>query len=110
MSQVEQVSVQQALALIDTGAVLLDVREPEETTAGLAPGALVIPMQSFDMARVPIDQQIVVICRSGARSERVAGALIAAGWTACNLTGGMHAWEAAGQPILNSAGEPGFVN
>ena len=49
------------------------------------------------------------MCRTGARSEKAAGALIGAGYDAVNLAGGMQAWAAVGLPVVTDAGEPGRV-
>ena len=46
------------------------------------------------------DAEIVLICRSGARSGRAAGSLARAGFTrVMNMTGGMLAWNAAQLPV-----------
>jgi len=39
----------------------------------------------------------------------VVDALNRGGWRAVNVAGGMEAWVAAGLPVVNDAGEPGFV-
>ncbi len=75
-------------------AVLLDVREPKEWELGTLPGALRISVgqiveqqQTLDPARATL-----VICRSGARSARVASYLTANGFsTVANMVGGMKA-------------------
>jgi rhodanese-related sulfurtransferase len=41
---------------------------------------------------------VIVVCRSGNRSARVAEALNQAGYTADTMTGGMVAWQGAGVP------------
>jgi rhodanese-related sulfurtransferase len=92
-----QVSARAANTLIDTGAVLLDVREPVEWAEGHAPGALLIPMGDVQarLGELPSDPRIVVVCRSGGRSRAIADALRARGYDVVNLTGGMCAWTAA---------------
>jgi DMSO/TMAO reductase YedYZ molybdopterin-dependent catalytic subunit/rhodanese-related sulfurtransferase/glyoxylase-like metal-dependent hydrolase (beta-lactamase superfamily II) len=97
-----QVSARAARTLIDTGAVLLDVREPDEWTEGHAPGALLIPMGDVQARRceLPRDRRIVAVCRSGGRSAAISDALRAHGYDAVNLTGGMCAWTAAGLPVV----------
>lgn len=85
-----------------TGAVLLDVREPEEWAAGRIPGALHIPMMELPrrMTQEPgpltSDSEIVVICKVGGRSAQVTAWLRRQGFAATNLAGGMLAWEHAG--------------
>jgi DMSO/TMAO reductase YedYZ molybdopterin-dependent catalytic subunit/rhodanese-related sulfurtransferase/glyoxylase-like metal-dependent hydrolase (beta-lactamase superfamily II) len=96
-----QVSARAANTLIDAGAVLLDVREPDEWAEGHAPGALLMPMGDVQarLAELPADGRIVVVCRSGGRSRAITEALRARGYDAVNLTGGMCAWTAAGLAV-----------
>jgi rhodanese-related sulfurtransferase len=58
---------------------------------------------------LPTNRAIVVICKVGGRSGRVAEALVAAGYDAANVAGGAEAWQAAGLPIVTSDGQPGTV-
>ena len=69
-------------AQIEPDVYLLDVREPDEWDAGHAPDAHHLPMMEIParMAEVPTDTEIVVVCRSGARSGRVVSYLIGNGW------------------------------
>ena len=105
--EVDPLGAQRALV---AGAVLLDVREPSEWQAGRAPGARHIPLGELAARaeEIPTGTEIVVVCRSGARSLLAAGALRAAGYPAANLAGGMQAWELAGLPVVADAG-PGSV-
>ncbi len=100
-----------AAARLDGGALLLDVREPDEWTAGHAPAAVWIPMREVAGRRgeLPTDRDIVVVCRVGSRSARVTDALRRAGYEATNLAGGMQAWATAGLPIVTDAGDEGVV-
>lgn len=74
---------------------LLDVREAEEFRGGHVPGAVLIPMGFVPqrLEELPRDREIVCICRSGARSGRVAQWLNTQGYRAFNLSGGMMAWR-----------------
>jgi rhodanese-related sulfurtransferase len=96
---------------VEAGAALLDVREPDEWTAGHAPESIWIPMGELAarQAEVPADRPIVVVCRSGARSARVTRALLDGGYDAANLAGGLQAWAKAGLPVVVDDGEPGTV-
>ena len=106
-----QVSPTEASALVDEGALLLDVREPHEWQAGHAPKAkhIALGVVAHRMAELPKDRTIVTVCRSGRRSDTAAGQLRSAGFTAINLTGGMQAWQAAGLPVVAKGGKPGRV-
>ncbi len=109
MSNLRQITVTEVGPLLDQGAVLIDVREPDETRLGRAPQALLNPMQSFDLAAVPVETPLLVICHSGGRSQNVALALLQRGYDATNVVGGMAAWAAAGLPVLDHQGQPGII-
>jgi rhodanese-related sulfurtransferase len=106
-----EVSPNGAEGLIRWGALLLDVREPDEWAAGHVPGAVHIPLGQLveRVDELPEDRQVVVICRSGARSARAAAFLASSGFDAVNLAGGMHAWAAAGLAFQAAGGGPGAV-
>jgi rhodanese-related sulfurtransferase len=96
---------------VDGGAMLLDVRNADEWEAGHVEGATWIPMNQIvdRQGELPTDREIVVICKVGGRSARVAEALVGAGYEAANVAGGAEAWQAAGLPIVTSDGQPGTV-
>jgi rhodanese-related sulfurtransferase len=106
------VTVDEALALIADGALLLDVREQDEWDAGHAPGATLLPMSELNAraAELPQDRRIVCVCHLGGRSAMVTQALNQSGWQVVNLLGGMRAWQQAGQPVVNAAGGVGEAN
>jgi rhodanese-related sulfurtransferase len=100
----------QAAELLERGeAVLLDVREPQEWSAGHAPQAEHLPLGLLTPEAVPQDRPIIAICRSGNRSGKAADTLAAAGVRVHNLAGGMRAWAQAGLPVVTDDGEPGTV-
>ncbi|MGV9372992.1 rhodanese-like domain-containing protein [Micromonospora tulbaghiae] len=105
-----EVDAAKAARMVSAGrASLLDVREPDEWTAGHAPRARHLPLGSLRPDTQPPGQPIITVCRSGRRSAAAAARLRAAGLTAYNLTGGMQAWAAAGLPVVTDAGKPGTV-
>jgi rhodanese-related sulfurtransferase len=110
-SGLEEIGPEEANALIEGGAYLLDVREPDEWAAGRAPSAHHIPLGELGERHheVPIDAVVVCVCRGGGRSARAAEAFTGAGWKAINLAGGMRAWEAAGLPVVTEEGAVGQV-
>ena len=79
---------------------VLDVREDFEVAEGMIPEALHIPMGDLNRRLNELDHSrpVIVVCRSGNRSARVADALNTAGYTADTMTGGMIAWQRAGLP------------
>lgn len=101
-----------AVELLAGNAILLDVREQHEWDAGHAPQARHLPMSQLNgrVAELPTDVPIVCVCHVGGRSARVSAALQQSGWQALNLTGGMVAWQAAGLPVVDPAGNPGQVD
>ena len=101
-----------AASQVGPDAVLLDVREPDEWAAGHAPDAHHLPMMEVParMAEVPTDADVVVVCRSGARSGQVVSYLMGHGWdNVRNLDGGMQAWAAVGREIVSEDGQPARV-
>jgi rhodanese-related sulfurtransferase len=100
-----------AVAAVAANSYLLDVREPYEWEAGHVEGATPMPMGEV-MARlgeIPVDREVVVVCRSGHRSAQVTAYLAQIGRQAVNLDGGMHAWEAAGLPMVSETAAPPAV-
>ena len=84
------------------GAVLLDVREDDEWSAGHAPEARHVPMSQLTgrLHDVPDAEPLYVICRSGGRSARVVAFLAQQGVSAINVAGGMQSWAASGRPMV----------
>jgi rhodanese-related sulfurtransferase len=98
-----EVSVANAAALRDGGAFILDVRQPDEWAAGHIPGATLIPLAQLAsrLSEVPIDRDVVVVCRSGNRSAQGRDILLGAGHAAVtSMAGGMNDWTGSGRPIV----------
>ncbi|HZR15566.1 MAG TPA: rhodanese-like domain-containing protein [Acidimicrobiia bacterium] len=108
---VPTVEVADVDALVRGGAVLLDVREPEEWYAGHAPGATWIPLGRVpaERAALPTDRPVLAVCRVGGRSAQAVAALRRWGVDARNVAGGMQAWAAAGLPVVTDDDRPGHV-
>lgn len=77
------------------GALILDVREPDEFAAGTLEGAINIPLGDLTarLTALPRDRTIACLCRSGNRSGSAQQILEHNGFVAVNLTGGMLAWR-----------------
>jgi rhodanese-related sulfurtransferase len=91
---------------------LVDCREPYEWAAGRVEGAVHIPLNSIMSGAtgdLVTDRPVVVVCRSGNRSELAALMLQARGFEAFNLEGGMEEWEREGLPFTTPDGQPGRV-
>ncbi|MFZ0764127.1 MAG: rhodanese-like domain-containing protein [Bradyrhizobium sp.] len=92
--------------MADGRYLLVDVREPNEVAVDAYPGAVVVPLSSFDPQDIPDPQgkQVVFACRSGKRSVTASLAAQAAGLPYDkHLADGMLGWKAAGLPT-NSGG------
>jgi molybdopterin/thiamine biosynthesis adenylyltransferase/rhodanese-related sulfurtransferase len=94
---VPQLSVKELKRRIDGGedVFILDVREPYEYQIAQIGGKLIpqndVPQRLSD---IPRDREIVVQCRSGARSQKIAEFLKQSGYTqVVNLAGGILAWS-----------------
>jgi rhodanese-related sulfurtransferase len=105
-------------AQVAADAYVVDVREPYEWQAGhLVVGAegvgelVHIPMGEVQqrLAEIPVEREVVVVCKVGGRSAQVVDYLNQVGRTAVNLDGGMYAWAAAGRPLVSDSGAPGSV-
>ena len=95
------------------GAVVLDVRQPEEWDAGHLADSVHVPMHAVpawvDARAGDDDRPVVVVCRSGHRSAHVTIWLLQQGVTASNLDGGLLAWAAERRPLVTDDGAPPFV-
>ena len=79
-----------------TGAVLLDVRTPQEYSEGHIPGSKNVPLQTLDKVRSVVenkDTELFVYCYSGARSRQAAAALGQMGYTNVNNIGGISSYR-----------------
>ena len=98
-------------ANLPAGVFLLDVREDDEWAAGHAPEAVHVRLGELSARTedIPRDQEVYVICRSGARSAYAAQALAGAGWNTVNVADGMTGWAVAGRPMISETGAEPYV-
>ena len=80
---------------IAAGTALVDVREANETTAGIIPGAICLPLSVLGtrLSTLPKEKKLAVYCRTGMRSRVACRMLNKAGYDAHNLNGGYLNWE-----------------
>ncbi|HYP17776.1 MAG TPA: rhodanese-like domain-containing protein [Opitutus sp.] len=107
-AEVPRVSSSEAAQRVASGkAVLIDVREPEEwAESGVAQPAALLPMSDFNadqkLWKPFLDQhagkELILYCRSGNRSGKVAAQLAAQGKPVANA-GAFKDWAAAGLPV-----------
>lgn len=82
-------------------ALLVDVRELHEWTAGHIPGARHIEIERLAWNAPTLDPRVPIVfyCRLGMRGGLAAHAFRAIGIDAWNLAGGVSAWHEAGMPL-----------
>ena len=81
---------------VAAGAMLVDVRTPDEFAAGHLPGAVNIPVEELPRRFAELgspEKPLVVYCRSGARSSRAERLLKERGFQDVFNLGPMSAWE-----------------
>jgi len=103
------VSPQQAKRLIDNGAVLIDIREPDEHAREHIPQAQLRPVSSLQSGKLETASasQVVFHCKSGNRTMSHAARLAAAAQCeAYILEGGLEAWKRAGLPVKADSSQP----
>jgi rhodanese-related sulfurtransferase len=85
----------------EAGAVVLDVRNPDEYQAGHVPGATLIPLPQLGARQdeIPEGDPIYVICATGGRSLTAARAMVQAGYRAVSVAGGTRGWIEQGHPF-----------
>jgi rhodanese-related sulfurtransferase len=93
--------------LLTTGHAprLIDVRTPAEFESAHIPGSYNVPLDLLrehrDELRSHLDEQVVLVCRSGQRAGQAEQALAGAGLPNLRmLTGGITAWQAAHAPVI----------
>ena len=85
----------EATALIENDAVIIDVRNGSEFASGYIDGAINIPVDNISSIDYPKDTVIIVYCASGMRSAKAAETLIDLRYTnVYNLDGGLINWGA----------------
>jgi hydroxyacylglutathione hydrolase len=87
-------------------ALVVDVREPAEYSAGHVPSAVSIPQAdlALRLEEIPKDRDVLVVCEGGTRSLRAAHFLKQVGFDrVSNLVGGTSGWRKAGLPTERSA-------
>lgn len=101
-----------------SGALVIDVRQPEEYADGHIPGAVSIPLRELaaNVDKIPTDTQVFVYCASGFRAGMAISSLRMMGYdNALSFSGSYKAWTEAGEEVSTEAaeaavvGDPGFA-
>jgi rhodanese-related sulfurtransferase len=99
---IKEISAAELHSLLQSGAQLIDVREPSEFEGGHVPRAQSIPLASVpeNIEQFRSANDVYVICHSGARSMRACEFLHDAGITnVINVAGGTSGWIALGNEV-----------
>ncbi|WP_421866419.1 thiosulfate sulfurtransferase GlpE [Motiliproteus sp.] len=96
MTEFEQIDAQRAKTLIDQGAALADIRDPESFSRAHIPGAVHLDnsnLQQF-VEESDLDLPLVVYCYHGLSSQSAAQFLISRGFEEVySLAGGFEGWQ-----------------
>ena len=100
----EEISPREALSRQAQGALLIDVREDDERAAGMAAGAVGVPLADVTARIAAIEprreREILTMCASGKRSLRAAQTLHELGYRRlASVAGGFLRWNAEGLPL-----------
>lgn len=96
----------QTRSLLAKGAILIDIREPDEHARERIAGARNLPLSKLDEADLAAHQgkQVIFHCKSGARTQINAARLASKLNGSCEafiVEGGLDAWRKAGLPVEN---------
>ena len=103
----DSAALQERLAS-DAPPRVLDVRTPGEFETAHIPGSYLVPLDTLrehrDELSRHLDEDVVLVCRSGGRATEAEQALVDAGMPNLHvLDGGLSAWQAAGGEVRNGA-------
>lgn len=100
------VTPQEARRLMEGGALLVDIRGPDEFARENIPGARNVPVAAIERIE-RTDAPVVYHCRSGARTEANAARLAQAAGAPCYMIeGGLDAWQRAGFEVARDRSQP----
>jgi rhodanese-related sulfurtransferase len=101
-----EVGLDDLATAIDDGAVVIDVRNPDEYVQVRIPGVRLIPLPELGqrLHEIPKDERVYVVCAVGGRSLNAAKALNQAGFDTVSVAGGTKAWAAEGRPVESGPG------
>jgi rhodanese-related sulfurtransferase len=100
-AEAREVSREEAQALLEDGAQLVDVRVDREWEAGHIAGATHLPLEELPerVGELDPERPVVLYCRGGTRSSMATEALSVAGFDAVKLGDGIVGWSEAELPL-----------
>jgi len=105
----------EAWAEMRAGAILVDIRSPDQRQVqGYVPGSVHYPLSTIlwrldpdcptSNEKIPLDARVILICREGFSSVLAAAQLQELGFEdATDVIGGVGGWKEAGLPVLRQA-------
>jgi len=107
MNPYKTIDTDEAKSLIEAGANVIDVRQPDEWHRGHIPEATLVPLDgiySFGKAlkdlHIPEDQDVIFVCAVGQRSASASEIAMVAGLkNVYNLANGMNGWLMRQYPV-----------
>ncbi|MDX6277511.1 MAG: hypothetical protein QOJ72_1639 [Nocardioidaceae bacterium] len=102
----------EAYARVAAGALIVDIRPAwQRESDGEIPGSVVVernhlewrlhPESGASLPWAQAGQEWIVVCTEGYTSSLAASALVSLGLPASDIVGGIHAWRAAGLPVIS---------
>jgi rhodanese-related sulfurtransferase len=100
-----EVSIAEAIGMINQGAVVVDLRQPERFAAGHIVDAVNMTPAELEKAeegKIKKKRGVLIVCDNGAEGHRLAKLLRAAGFDgAFSLAGGLTGWRRENQPLVS---------
>ncbi|NRQ49495.1 rhodanese-like domain-containing protein [Aeromicrobium stalagmiti] len=101
----------EAARRVGAGALVVDIRPAWQREAdGEIPGSVIVernhlewrlhPSSGANLPLATVGQEWIVVCTEGYTSSLAASALVSLGLPASDVVGGIHAWRAAGLPMV----------
>jgi rhodanese-related sulfurtransferase len=109
---IERLEPRDAHARVAAGALIVDIRpEWQRASDGEIPDSVIVERNHLEWrlhpasgASLPLaadGQEWIVVCTEGYTSSLAASALVSLGLPASDIVGGIHAWRAAGLPVVS---------
>ena len=100
---VQEISVNELIELVESGSLVIDVREPDEYVSGHIPGAILVPLSTVleNSSEFVSEDTVYVVCRSGGRSMQACELLHDNGIVnVINVAGGTMGWISLGNEVV----------
>jgi rhodanese-related sulfurtransferase len=105
---VPKIDADTAAAVVEKGALLIDLGTPEDWLVAHMPDALLVEPELMDieLQRIAKDRPIVVVGRDQGLTEEIVASMREKGYDAAMLDGGVVAWRASGRDLVRADGRP----